>query len=605
MKTKLYSGIRNKMFRVCILLSFALSVTSANAQCTFYQDLDGDGFGNPANSITQACSPTPVGYVANNIDCDDTPVTGLRYADEDEDGFGDPGFRVPCNGVTNNLDCHDDELRYADNDNDGFGFGNPTPCGAANNSDCDDNQRNYADADHDGFGNWTAPIACGGVTNNFDCDDTRALFQDNDGDGFGTIFVLVACGGVTNSDDCSDAQVVYEDNDGDGFGSAIKVACGGVLNDLDCDDTQTLYQDNDNDGFGVGIPVPCNGVANSTDCNDNLVLYIDYDQDGFGTPFSLAPCDGVTNNLDCEKYDKTYADVDGDGFGSQVLVPCDGIADHTDCDDSKTAVHPGATESLCDGIDNDCNGVIDAGTSALTIDAGPNKIVYRGYADSSCTRLQSSGAGGGVAPRTLTWSNGSHAAFINVCPTATTVYYLTVTDANGCSFTDSVKVCVMDVRCGSGNKKVLVCHGTGSVSNPYVTLCLDKADAANHFRYHPGEQLGTCGIAKGCGWNVKGLRLSASGFEEIPGEPGYLTVFPNPFENTTTVRFILPEDDFANVKVFDVAGREIENLFDGVANAGNTYELTFSGSRLANGVYFLILKTQSGLRQTKKMILNK
>ncbi|MBM74412.1 MAG: hypothetical protein CMK59_03355 [Proteobacteria bacterium] len=37
---------------------------------TFWEDADGDGFGNPEEYL-QGCSP-PMGYVLNNTDCDDT-----------------------------------------------------------------------------------------------------------------------------------------------------------------------------------------------------------------------------------------------------------------------------------------------------------------------------------------------------------------------------------------------------------------------------------------------------------------------------------------------------------------------------------------------------
>jgi N-acetylneuraminic acid mutarotase len=56
-------------------------------------------------------------------------------------------------------------------------------------------------------------------------------------------------------------------------------------------------------------------------------------------------------------------DHDGDGF-----TECEG-----DCDDTRANVHPGATES-CDGLDNDCDGVIDNGGDALCDDANPCTI---------------------------------------------------------------------------------------------------------------------------------------------------------------------------------------------------------------------------------------
>ena len=52
----------------------------------------------------------------------------------------------------------------------------------------------------------------------------------------------------------------------------------------------------------------------------------------------------------------TPRDVDGDGYGDWL---CGG----TDCNDSDPAINPGATE-VCDGIDNDCNGVTDFGLLA-------------------------------------------------------------------------------------------------------------------------------------------------------------------------------------------------------------------------------------------------
>lgn len=68
-----------------------------------------------------------------------------------------------------------------------------------------------------------------------------------------------------------------------------------------------------------------------------------------------------------------YPDEDGDGYGSvndvvsTCFQPTGYISDNTDCDDSNSDVSPDEDE-FCDGIDNDCDGVIDedsAGDSQL------------------------------------------------------------------------------------------------------------------------------------------------------------------------------------------------------------------------------------------------
>jgi hypothetical protein len=65
--------------------------------------------------------------------------------------------------------------------------------------------------------------------------------------------------------------------------------------------------------------------------------------------------------------------VDNDG---------DGYASNQDCDDSDPLINPGATE-ICDGVDNDCDGVIDEGCSSTCTDNDGDG--YGSPADPSCT----------------------------------------------------------------------------------------------------------------------------------------------------------------------------------------------------------------------------
>ena len=81
-------------------------------------------------------------------------------------------------------------------------------------------------------------------------------------------------------------------------------------------------------------------------------------------------CDGIDNDCDGEIDEGVrttwYGDADGDGFGdpavsTEACAPGPGQSSNPDdCDDADASVYPGADE-LCDGIDNNCDGVVDDG----------------------------------------------------------------------------------------------------------------------------------------------------------------------------------------------------------------------------------------------------
>ncbi|MEP7128879.1 MAG: MopE-related protein, partial [Chitinophagales bacterium] len=343
---------------------------------TYYQDLDGDTYGNPA--VTQiSCSGVPLNYVSDNTDCSDDDSTvhtpQLYYVDGDLDGFGSTSTAFICSSVatsgysTNNTDC-----------NDGDGSVHAL-------------QSYYIDVDLDGYGSTSTSLICSSIatsgysTDNTDCDDANGTihalqpyFIDSDLDGYGSTATASICSSVatsgysTNDTDC---------NDGDGSVHA----------------PQSYYVDNDLDGYGsTSTALVCSSVAtsgyatNNLDCNDNnpafrLGGYLYGDADGdFYTPSSeevLVCYDGVhlpggyVSNfigLDCNDNDNAiyepvsyFVDNDLDGFGSTVTsMVCSSVATsgystiNTDCQDGNADIYPGATE-ICNGMDDDCDTQID------------------------------------------------------------------------------------------------------------------------------------------------------------------------------------------------------------------------------------------------------
>lgn len=80
--------------------------------------------------------------------------------------------------------------------------------------------------------------------------------------------------------------------------------------------------------------------------------------------------------------------------------------------------------------------------------------------------------------------------------------------------------------------------------------------------------------------------------------------FPNPFNPSTTIEFVVPVSGHTTMKVHNSLGQEVATLFDGNAEAGTITTARFDASNMPSGMYFYTL-TYSGKSETKRMILMK
>lgn len=71
----------------------------------------------------------------------------------------------------------------------------------------------------------------------------------------------------------------------------------------------------------------------------------------YTSPAENEKAENTTGVVNCDADNDGYADWDCDN---------NGVEDELDCDDGNKSINPGAVE-LCDGEDNDCDGVIDEG----------------------------------------------------------------------------------------------------------------------------------------------------------------------------------------------------------------------------------------------------
>ncbi|MCB9758335.1 MAG: FG-GAP repeat protein [Alphaproteobacteria bacterium] len=264
-----------------------------------------------------ACDPKP-GTDTGPVDRDgDGYVEGVDC--DDDDPLANPAIPELCDGRDNDCDGELDE------------------------ADAVDAPTWYPDADADGFGQGPGERACAGppgaVTAGGDCDDDDpAVFPG----------ATEVCDGV--------------DND-----------CDSALDEPDAEDATAWYPDGDADGFGdpergvVACTAPANHVAQDGDCDDD-------DPDTF--PEAEERCDDLDNDCDAavdeDAVDRSdwYDDPDHDGYGEGPVLatsceaPSTGMAPvGGDCDEADPYVNPGA-EERCDGVDRDCDGVVD----------GPNAV---------------------------------------------------------------------------------------------------------------------------------------------------------------------------------------------------------------------------------------
>lgn len=339
------------------------------AESIFFYDLDLDGYGDPTNS-TFSCE-MPIGTVTNASDCDDSS------------GSINPAAMEACNGKDDDCDGATDEdttplTFYPDVDGDGYGVsGSSTQTGcvpplgyAAESGDCNDSNVSV---------NPGQTEVCDTIDN--DCDTQidegviKTFYRDNDGDGFGIdsdqkTGCSAPSGYASKGGDCNDNSIDINPGATEQCDS-IDNNCNGLVDDQVT--TKVYYKDGDGDGYGdsansqTKCSRPTGYVEQPGDCNDaNAAI----------NPAATEVCDTKDNNCNGQTDEGVqltfYRDADSDGYGNPngattlaCTAPSGYVSNKTDCNDSSNTSYPGANE-LCDGLDNDCDGILDDGLTQKT-----------------------------------------------------------------------------------------------------------------------------------------------------------------------------------------------------------------------------------------------
>ncbi|MCW5897817.1 MAG: putative metal-binding motif-containing protein [Flavobacteriales bacterium] len=306
----------------------------------WYRDADGDGYGD-IGSTEIACSMPP-GYVANNIDCDDT------------NAMINPARPELCNGIDDNCDGQIDEGACA-NCTDGIKNGTETdvdcggpdcpPCaqgqGCDLNNDCGPGLvcqggtclPECPDADGDG---WTT---CAG-----DCDDNNPNVYPG---------AFEICNGIDdNCDGQIDEGACANCTDGIKNGAETDVDCGGP----DCPPCAQGQGCDLNNDCGPGLV--CQGGTCQPECPD---------ADGDGWTTCAGDCDDNNPNV----YPGAFE------FCNGIDDNCDGQIDEGACANCTDGIKNG-TETDVDCGGPDCPPCAQGQGCDLNSDCGPGLICENG-----------------------------------------------------------------------------------------------------------------------------------------------------------------------------------------------------------------------------------
>jgi len=358
-----------------------------------FPDADGDGYGTPAVWSVRCDGSIPPGYVSDNRDCDDS------------DDSVHPGVEEACNGVDD--DCNgqvDEDPTGADADADLVGdacdncpaLANPDQADGEFDSTIVDRQWAVSATASSEFSptHWGAVQATGPADSAGCGDYPSAWTPSSDGsepewlevrfaagiyanglaihetylEGFVTGVDLIDVTGISHpvwsgpdSTSCGEQLVLqFPLTPYRVIGARIATAVDGFE---EIDAVELIGYRAQPDGFGDA----CDNCPTASNSDQT-----DSDEDAVGDACDNCP----TVHNPTQSLPTFYRDQDGDGHGDSTSTvqtcgaPEGYSASGGDCDDGDPAVHPGAAEA-CNGVDDDCNAVVDDGGSALCSDGEP------------------------------------------------------------------------------------------------------------------------------------------------------------------------------------------------------------------------------------------
>jgi len=249
-----------------------------------------------------------------------------------------------------------------------------------------------------------------------------------------------------------------------------------------------------------------------------------------------------------------FADADGDGYGdpalsifaTECMMPSGYAENNEDCNDANSAINPAAAEICGNNIDDNCNGTADENCTACET---PGVLITTNITASSATTHWNVSAGALAYQVRYKPVVGGSWTKIETLPASTTITGLSA---------NTTYVWIVRSICDA---------------NPTIT---SDWSVKKHFKTQlrlSGEEMGT----------------------------NSFSVYPNPTQDQTTIHYTLLHSSHVSIKVYDMSGKEVQTLMDGVSDNGD-HSLELNTGQFAKGVYLVKMISDSGIENQKLIV---
>ena len=261
----------------------------------------------------------------------------------------------------------------------------------------------------------------------------------------------------------------------------------------------------------------------------------------------------------------TTVDID---FGAVITVDNDGdgFSSFADCNDFNAQINPNAAE-LCDGIDNNCDNVIDEGCSGGGCDPGmfliPDSLIGAPYYVMIFLPLNNLN---GVELTGAVWDFGDGNVSTELWPTNVYLQVGTYTVCVTLSYADG---------CSASNCYTFTVNADGS--------------------FNPG------GIqTPGFTLNVVNVMPISNGVNELANSASSAVIYPNPVTDNAVIRFNVSALGNARVECYTTQGVLVST--SNVMVGTTSFQHGLATSSLANGFYVIRVVESNGTIHTGSFV---